>query len=245
MSLSCCCLETHQVSLWGFVLLMDVEATLVSRKQSIEEVVVVTEIGGALDGPLLTALASKVVQQQEMVKNLDIWAVGCNNKEGAEDFATLVEHCQEEALQGWFDFGVFNIGPEGWTAVRRGVERLAAARPRKITVSCGREALKGGRKEDMKATWFAIQEWAVVQAPVSDSEFLWFDKEIVGDVGGWVGFGQRKGLGAVIDMSEEEFMEEVRYVEELNNYESSTEEEEDEEEGEQEEEEAEEDEEQE
>ena len=134
---------------------------------------------------------------------------------------------------------VHNIGPEGWAAVRRGVERLA----RKITVTCGREALKGGRKEDMKATWFAIQEWAVVQAPVSDSEFLWFDKEIVGDVGGWVGFGQRKGLGAVIDMSEEEFMEEVRYVEELNNYESSTEEEEeDEEEGEEEEEEAEEDE---
>ena len=42
VSLSCCCLETHQVSLWGFVLLMDVEATLVSRKQSIEEVVLVT-----------------------------------------------------------------------------------------------------------------------------------------------------------------------------------------------------------
>ena len=100
----------------------------------------------------------------------------------------------------------------------------------------------------MKATWFAIQEWAVVRAPVSDSESLWFDKESVGDVEGWVGFGQRKGLGAVIDMSEEEFMEEVRYVEELNIYESSTEEEEDveeeedEEEGEEEEEEAEEDE---
>ena len=249
VSLSCSCLETHQLSPWGFVLLMDVEATLVSRKQSIEEVVVVAENGGYLRGPLLTALASRLVQQQEMVKNLDIWAVGCNNKEGAEDFATLVEHCQEEALQGWSEpkIAVYDIGLEGWAAVRRGVECLAAVRPRKITVGCEREDLKAGRKEDMKAVWFAIQEWMVYSG---DEGVLRFDKEFVGDLGGWVGFeglkgGQRKGLDAVIDMTENEFMKEVRYVEELDNYESSTEEEEeDEEEGEQEEEEAEEDEEQ-
>ena len=240
VSLSCSCLETHQLSPWGFVLLMDVEATLVSRKQSIEEVVVVTEIGGALDGPLLTALASRLVQQQEMVKNLDIWAVGCNNKEGAEDFATLVEHCQEEALHGWSEplIVVHDIGPEGWAAIRRGVECLAAVRPRKITVGCEREDLKAGRKEDMKAIWFAIQEWMVYSG---DEGVLRFDKEIVGDLGGWVGFeglkgGQRKGLDAVIDMTEEEFLKEVRYVEELYNYEPSTEESE-EEEGEEEEEE--------
>ena len=227
VSLSCCCLETHQVSLWGFVLLMDVEATLVSRKQSIEEVVVVPYFPD-LRGPLLTALASKVVHQQEMVKNLDIGSVSCRNKEDAENFATLVEHCQEEALHGWSEplIVVHDIGPEGWAAVRRGVERLA----RKITVTCGREALKGGRKEDMKAIWFAMQEWMVYSG---DEVVLMFDKEFVGDLGGWVGFeglkgGQRKGLDAVIDMTEEEFLKEVRYVEELDNYEPSTESEEEE-----------------
>ena len=233
VSLSCCCLETHQLSPWGFVLLMDVEATLVSREQSIEEVVVVPYFPD-LRGPLLTALASKVVHQQEMVKNLDIGPVCCSNKEDAENFATLVEHCQEEALQGWFEtmIVVHNIGPEGWAAVRRGVECLAAARPRKISVNCGRESLKAGRKEDMKAIWFAIQEEMVYSG---DEGVLRFDKEFVGDLGGWMGFeglkgGQRKGLDAVIDMTEEEFLKEVRYVEELDNYESSTEEEEEDEE---------------
>ena len=125
---------------------------------------------------------------------------------------------------------VYDIGPEGWAAVRRGVECLAAVRPRKITVVCRREFLKGSRKEDMKAIWFAIQEWMVKSG---DEVVLRFDKEIVGDLGGWVGFeglkgGQRKGLDAVIDMTEEEFLKEVRYVEELDNYESSTEEEEEE-----------------
>ena len=239
MSLSCCCLETHQVSLWGFVLLMDVEATLVSRKQSIEEVVLVTPYV-VLPGPLLTALTSKVVHQQEMVKNLNIWSVECNNKEGAEDFATLMEHCQEEALQGWLEPLIFvdEIGPEGWAAVRRGVECLATVKPWRIDVRCEREVLKGGRKEDMKAIWFAIQEEMVYSG---DEGVLRFDKEIVGDLGGWVGFegskgGQRKGLDAVIDMTEEEFLKEVRHVEELYNYEPSTEESE-EEEGEEEEEE--------
>ena len=241
VSLSCSCLETHQLSPWGFVLLMDVEATLVSRKQSIEEVVVVSAFPGLhLHGPLLTALASKVVHQQEMVKNLDIGPVCCRNKEDAENFATLVEHCQEEALHGWSEplIVVHDIGPEGWAAIRRGVECLAAVRPRKITVGCEREDLKAGRKEDMKAVWFAIQEWMVYSG---DEGVLRFDKEIVGDLGGWVGFeglkgGQRKGLDAVIDMTEEEFLKEVRYVEELDNYEPSTEESE-EEEGEEEEEE--------
>ena len=51
--------------------------------------------GRDLREPLLTALASKVVVQQEMVKNLDIWSVACDNKECAEAFATLVEHSSE------------------------------------------------------------------------------------------------------------------------------------------------------
>ena len=41
--------------------------------------------------------------------------------------------------------------------------------------------------------------------------------------------GQRRGLDAVIDMTEEEFLKEVRHVEELYNYETSTEESEEEE----------------
>ena len=66
------------MSPWGFVLLKDMEDSLGSRKQSIEEVVVVT--GRDLREPLLTALAYKVVEQQEIVKNLDILSVGCDNK---------------------------------------------------------------------------------------------------------------------------------------------------------------------
>ena len=151
VSVSCPCHQIHQVSPWGFVLLNDVEDTLGSRKQGIEEVVVLTRLN--LQGPLLTALASKVAQQLEMVKKLNIYSVACDNKECAEAFATLVEHSSEEALQGWptaLISATDGVGAEGWAAIRRAVECLAKVRPWAIVVRCQREAMIGGRKDDLK-----------------------------------------------------------------------------------------------
>jgi len=222
VSVSCPCQQVHEVSPWGFVLLNDVEDTLGSRKQGIEEVVVLTRLN--LQGPLLIALASKVARQQELVKNLDIWSVVCDNKESAEALATLVEHSSEEALhlQGLPALiSVDGVGAEGWAAIRRAVECLAKVRPWNIAVRCKREAMIGGRKEDLKAIWFAIQYWMVHPR---DEGYLGFDKEIVGDVGGWEGFegmglgtqgqkrGHRKGLDAIMDMTEEDLMEELMFV---------------------------------
>ena len=150
-----------------------------------------------------------------------------------------MEDRSEEALQGWPKALIFviGVGPEGWAAIRRAVECLSKVRPWNITVRCEREAMIGGRKEDMKGIWYAIQDWMVDSG---DEGPLQFDKEIVGDVGGWEGFegkgwgmggrkgGRRKGLDAVMDMTEEDWMKELRHVEELYDYESSTEEDEEE-----------------
>ena len=65
VSVSCSCLQTHQVSLWGFLLLEDVAATLDSRAQSILEVE-----SDKLMEPLLTALWSKLLRQEGMVRRL-------------------------------------------------------------------------------------------------------------------------------------------------------------------------------
>ena len=88
----------------------------------------------------------------------------------------------------------------------------------------------------MRAIWGKIDCWWLNSG--ENVPELRFDKDFLGEKGGWEGFegkgwpifskrgGRRKGLDAVIDMSEEEWMEEFRHVKELEERESSSEEEE-------------------
>ena len=59
------------------MLLHDVEASLGSKEQSVLDVV--TSYRCVLEGPLLTALSSKLTCQQEMVEILNIFAQKCNS----------------------------------------------------------------------------------------------------------------------------------------------------------------------
>ena len=157
VSVSCVCDQTHQVSGWGFLLLEEVYLTLDSRKQSVLDIVTRNH---ELTGPLLTALSSKLLRQQDLAKNLSIWAVGCDTEAEAEAFATLVEHCQKEGLEVWCEPLIFvygEIGAEGWAAIRRAVEHLPDPW-KNITLRCNREVMVAGRREDLKAIWTIIND---------------------------------------------------------------------------------------
>ena len=78
-----------------------------------------------------------------------------------------------------------------------------------------------GRREDLKAIWTVVHDWMVFSG---DEGPLCFDKDYLGEEGGWEGFegdtwpiisrrgGKRKGLDALMDMTEEEWREELRHV---------------------------------
>ena len=220
------CNEIHQVLPWGFVLLEEVEATLGSRNQSILYV----ELGHlSLEGPLLTALGSRLTRQQDERVTLRLQRVKCDSMESVDAFATLVEHCQEKGQWVWRSSGYQEPsiylkgevgGAAGWATIRRAVERLPDPR-KNIALRCQRESLMAGRREDLKAIWSVVKDWSVDSGNQGP---LCFDKDYLGEEMGWEGFegdswpiisrrgGHRKGLDAMLDMNEKEWMEELRHV---------------------------------
>ena len=240
VSVTCVCNQIHDVSPRGFVLLEDVESTMCSRKQGVQEVFIDWS-SGELAEPFLTALSSRMINQLEMVRSLNIWAVACNTQESAEAFARIVKNSQGEGLEAWREPLIFvygEIGLEGWEAILRATEYLPDS-AWDITIRCERKVLAAGRRDDLRAIWGNIHCWWLDSG---DEGPLRFEKDPLGEKGGWEGFegkgwpsfsrrgGRRRGLDAVIGMSEEEWMEEFRHVKELEERESSSEEEEEEEE---------------
>ena len=120
VEVSCSCLETHQVSSWGFLILVDLEAKLGS-----EESRSVLKVAAAdLKEPLLSALSQRALLQEEKVKEVKVWKVFCNNQESAEAWAVLVEQSQT-VVGGPSLLQIIveeEIGAGGWSAIRRAVE---------------------------------------------------------------------------------------------------------------------------
>ena len=220
------------MSVWGLVLLEDVEVALGSREQSIVEVV--TGSSCSAEGPLLAALSSRLPRQQEQLRNLTLESITCYSKEDAVTLASIIDHIPSEGPGAW-NFGLVpgwqqqicvldEIGDEGWVAIRRAVEHLQSGRLGGFILHCHREDMASGRVADLRAIWNAmspIAEWRVYSGPGDDCP-LCFDKYFLGDEVGWEGGFEeiggvqrkhyRKGLNAVSEMSEEEWQEELRNV---------------------------------
>ena len=212
VDVGCSCKQTHTVSFLGFLQLQEVHA----REQEILLCVERVIAHDLLDDPTLTALGSILADQEGMVKKLDVDFLYCENKKTAEAIATLVER-SESVMQDVEDscitiFIEEEIKAEGWAAIRRAVEHLSAAFGKVIFLSCTRKSMTAGRKEDLKAIWENVFAWKVDNSKLpfddEDDRFLEFSKIL--EEGGWEGVdGQRRGLEAVIDMTEEEWLEEL------------------------------------
>ena len=207
VNVSCSCLQTHRVSLWGFLVLEDVAAILDSREQSILEMA-----SKELVEPLLTALGSRALHQEEIVERIQSRSVRCNSKKSAEALATLAEKTQ--AWWGLGDIHVDNvIGAEGWTSIRKALELLSRKRQIYVQMFSERHTMTAGKKEDMKAIWDVIQDWEVKSDEGSVSYKMSFSNVEGRTDRGWEDwegvYGLRKGLGSIIQMSHEEWLEEL------------------------------------
>jgi len=207
VDVSCACLQTHNVSERGFCLLENIQAKLGKREPNILEVD--TCIARELEGLLLTALSSMATRQQGMKMKLQpgrFIGIQCTSREDAEAIASLAMSIQ--AVHVTICVWGSEIGEEGWAAIRRGVEQLAdpPAVQRPVFLKSEREAMAGGRREDLKAIFLSdgISSWTVFGDNENfDVPNLEFTKEEDGGVG-W------EGLEAVINMTEEEWVEKAR-----------------------------------
>ena len=72
-------------------------------------------------------------------------------------------------------------------------------------MNCGRKMMMAGRTEDLKAIWDNVVIWRVYS---DDGDLMFFKEE---EEGAWEGVeGHRRGLEALSDMTEEEWLEELR-----------------------------------
>ena len=208
IDVTCSCLQTHRVSPWGFILLVEIEASLGSSMLEVATVKMVT-----LRGPLSIVLASKAAGQQGIVKNLDVGVFVCDSNESAEAMATLVEQGNLAAREeNSIRIGAEEIGIEGWAAVRRAVERLWNTFGKYVELSSDPKTMGAGRYEDLKATWDNVWEWLVHDDGYGGA--FRFSKEIDVEEGWWDRRGYRRGLEAFIDMTGEEWRAEAKRFEE-------------------------------
>ena len=208
IGVSCSCLQTHRVSPWGFLLLVEVDASLGSSLLEVDTVKMVT-----LKGPLSIVLASKAAGQPEMVKKLDVGVFVCDSDESAKAMATLVDQSslavgEENSIRICTE----EIGMEGWAAVRRAVQRLWNTFGKDVELSSDPKTMGAGRYEDLKATWDNVWEWLVHDDAYGGA--FRFTKELDGEEGWWDRRGHRRGLEAFIDMTEEEWHAEGRRFQE-------------------------------
>ena len=212
-TVSCSCLQTHQVYHLGFLLMEDVAAILDSRAQG------VLEVGSStLSEPLLTSLGSMALRQQEMVRSLRSVFVDNScfyNRRSAEAFANLMESTRRVTLGLPGGFPKIHVDKpiesEVWSAIRRAIEVLSRKHRHQVSVVSARCAMAAGKREDMKAIWEAIQNWEVRSDEGSTSYKMCFSNVKGQRHNGWEDwegvFGTRKGLGSVINMSQEEWLE--------------------------------------
>ena len=134
--------------------------------------------------------------------------VFCKNKESAKVYATVIEQSQTFAFPHMEQHIEGEIGAEGWEAIRRAVEYMAAAGVRDILVRSDRNTMGAGRKEDIKDIWDIASWWGVLS-----DDLGWvteFDKDDGGrweDLSSSSGIRLRAGLSQVIEMTEEEWQE--------------------------------------
>ena len=104
------------------------------------------------------------------------------------------------------------IGSEVWSAIRRAIEVLSKEHPHnQVSVISARCAMVAGKREDMKAIWDAVQNWEVRCDEGSTSYKMFFNNVKGQRHSGWEDwegvFGTKKGLGSIVNMSQEEWLE--------------------------------------
>ena len=152
--------DFHVVSLAGFMLLEEVEGALGTNMQTVE-VMGSNWLIDPFNSSNLSALGSRLSRQQEKLLYLQI-DFKISSMLDAENFKAVMQACpMETVFLGSLEVDK-NIGTKGWELVAEGVQ----LHPEVVgVVETSKEALDGGRKEDVRVIWDAIRPsgfWSMI-----------------------------------------------------------------------------------
>ena len=148
VKLSCPCSEIHEVSDSGFLFLEEVESSIGTAEQHVEEINSWTPCTPFL--PIFPALSSRAQRQERMIRVWNMTSLPCTSLDDAITASTLMEHSERiiwaeplgvggVAIQG-------DIGVEGLTALATALQRHPGfsffVTSRRMTRAAPREALK-------------------------------------------------------------------------------------------------------
>ena len=156
VSCTCTALHSHSVSLLGFLILEEVLSALACKEQKVERISVED-----FAEPWISALASHVSRQPELVIRVDTWMVHCNSTRSAEAFLALMRHRPELNLSDRRSGGVAvyqeeeEIGPECWEALGKALQ-LSRRPVRRVHVGPSVNPLAVARREDVRRVWEAL-----------------------------------------------------------------------------------------
>ena len=188
--------EVHYVSPFGFVLLEMVEGANHSSEQKVELVKTVN-----MQGPLISALKSRMMRQEVAISRVDCRAFLCKTQEDAEALLSLVQRAEVVKFQRLAILGA--IGEGGWAAL---VEALRLLSPLPLDawnmeapgplqpagfqalVVRTRNFMLDGRREDVRAVWDALPVGSQVLMNFPSDAGRIFHK--VSEEEDWVGFEQ-------------------------------------------------------
>ena len=178
--------SSYSVSPLGFLLLEQIEAAfgLASEVTSIDLL--------RLDEPLMSALAQRVLRQEQKVAKMKTVKVMLETKESIESLLALVQTSVEVELgtnlrgdltvqlMGLLE--VYGGGVDGWAVLAKALSLTHFTG----WVTAPEEMMREGRIEDLRTVWEALDgKWIWVMKGV-------FDKRVYGEMG-WKALEQRLG----------------------------------------------------
>ena len=189
-----------KVSLLGFLLLEEAESSFGTSIQSIEEIDVL--FGVTLDEPHLSALSSRIMRQENPVASIEIDEIRLGGGlQSAQAFSILLQ--ADRVRVEWLEVSEA-IGEEGWRILAK------AIRPGILGSICvTRDGLAQGEREDIKDLFDAgclfriFKTLEDLQAGNRQASLV-VGKEV----------HDRSQMERVLDMSEQEFSEEIQMTDE-------------------------------
>ena len=139
----------HSISVDGFLLLEKVEGAFGTTEQTVWSI----RLHFVVNGPLLSALASRLSRQQQKLTTFYIGTIELSSKKEAEDFKTLLQACSPMNI-GLSRLNETDIGREGWGRLAEGLQSYPALLS---SASVQKGSLELCRKEDLRVLWDALR----------------------------------------------------------------------------------------
>ena len=145
--------DSHSTSVEGFLLLENVEGAFGTTEQTIENIRL-DFVVDTVDGPLLSALASRLSRQQQKLTTFNIGTIELTSKKAAEDFKILMQASSAMTIQ-LIRLDGANLGTEGFGWVAEGPQSHPGLLLESVYIS--KSTLERGKLDDLRVLWDALR----------------------------------------------------------------------------------------